>query len=112
MCVFCQIVNGEIPCKKVYENEWVLAFEDINPQAPVHVVMIPKVHKDSISSFQPEDDKLMIVLFKSIQQIVAQMKLQEKGFRVVVNTGVDGGQTVDHLHFHILGGRILTWPPG
>lgn len=111
-CIFCKIVEGEIPAKKVYENEHVVAFEDISPQAPVHVLVIPKKHISSLLELQPEDEQLAAELLFSLKRVAKQLELDEKGFRVVNNIGEDGGQTVYHIHFHLLGGRSLTWPPG
>lgn len=112
MCLFCDMNQGKIPCRKVYEDEWVFAIKDIHPQAPIHILVIPKVHKDNLLSFEPTDNQLLMAVFQSIQKITSDMKISETGFRVVMNTGPMGGQTVDHVHFHVLGGRIMTWPPG
>jgi len=108
-CVFCKIVSGEIPSKVVYEDDNVLAFNDIEPQAPIHIVVIPKKHFANI--LELNDSNILNAIFDSIRKIVDEQKI-EKGFRIVCNTGTDGGQTVDHLHFHILAGRNLQWPPG
>ena len=101
-CIFCKIVNGEIPSQKVYEDDLVLAFKDINPQAPVHILVIPKKHIDSAVSLTEEDDILIAHIFKIVRQIAKEQNL-ENGFRLVTNVGTDGGQSVKHLHFHILG---------
>ncbi|NBV41756.1 histidine triad nucleotide-binding protein [bacterium] len=111
-CIFCKIVKGEIPAKPVYESELVSAFFDIAPQAPVHVLVVPKLHVRSINDFPADRPELAIGLFGAIQKLVVQLGIAETGYRVVANTGQDGGQTVDHLHFHILGGRPFHWPPG
>lgn len=108
-CIFCKIVSGEIPSKIVYEDGNVLAFNDIDPQAPVHIVVIPKKHFANI--LELNDSTILNAIFDSIRKIADEQKM-EKGFRIVCNTGSDGGQTVDHLHFHILAGRNLQWPPG
>ena len=108
-CIFCKIVSGEIPSKVVYEDDNVLAFNDIEPQAPIHIVVIPKKHFANI--LELNDSNILNAIFDSIRKIVDEQKI-EKGFRIVCNTGTDGGQTVDHLHFHILAGRNLQWPPG
>lgn len=108
-CIFCKIVSGEIPSKIVYEDDNVLAFNDIDPQAPVHIVVIPKKHFANI--LELNDSTILNAIFDSIRKIADEQKM-EKGFRIVCNTGSDGGQTVDHLHFHILAGRNLQWPPG
>ena len=101
-CIFCKIVNGEIPSQKVYEDDLVLAFKDINPQAPVHILVIPKKHIDSAVALTEEDDQLIAHIFKVIREIAKEQDL-ENGFRLVTNVGTDGGQSVKHLHFHILG---------
>ena len=101
-CIFCKIVNGEIPCQKVYEDDLVLAFKDINPQAPVHILVIPKKHIDSAVALTEEDDQLIAHVFKVVGEIAKEQDL-ENGFRLVTNVGTDGGQSVKHLHFHILG---------
>lgn len=111
-CIFCKILKGEIPCKKVYEDEQVLAFHDVNPAAPVHVLVIPKKHIADIAQVSAEDMVYVNAAILAVQKIVQEMNLSEDGFRVVINTGKMGGQTVPHLHFHILGGRMLAWPPG
>lgn len=106
-CIFCKIVNGEIPSSKVYEDELVLAFNDINPCAPVHILVIPKKHIESAVKLTDEDDKLIAHIFKVIRKIAQEQGL-EKGFRLVSNVGEDGGQTVKHLHFHILGKKRFS----
>ncbi len=111
-CIFCGIVAGNIPAEKVYEDDQVLAFKDINPVAPVHILVIPKKHISSAAAVKAEDTSLMGHLFTVIPQVAEQLKVSEKGFRIVNNCGSDGQQTVDHIHFHLLGGRQLTWPPG
>ncbi|WP_353894346.1 histidine triad nucleotide-binding protein [Proteinivorax hydrogeniformans] len=107
-CLFCKIVQGEISTDKVYENDDVLAFNDIEPQAPVHVLIIPKDHYPNIQKTPSED---VAKIFDAIKEIAKQLNLDE-GFRIVNNCGNFGGQTVDHLHFHLLGKRKLKWPPG
>lgn len=108
-CLFCKIVQGLIPCDKVYEDEKVLAFKDIVPKAPVHVLVIPKTHMASLA--EVTDFDTMGHIIRVIKTISNELGLKD-GFRVVVNTGRDGGQTVGHLHFHLLGGRAMGWPPG
>lgn len=108
-CIFCKIVSGEIPSKVVYEDENVLAFNDIDPQAPIHIVVIPKKHFANI--LELNDSSILSAIFESIKKIAAEQKMKD-GFRIVCNTGSQGGQTVEHLHFHILSGRNLQWPPG
>ena len=108
-CVFCKIVAGEIPSRKVYEDDRTLAFYDLDPKAPVHVLVIPKRHLGSI--LDPASPEEAEALFRAVQKVAALLEL-EKGFRCVVNTGEDGGPTVGHLHIHLLGKRKLAWPPG
>ena len=110
-CLFCKIIDGEIPSDKVYEDEKVLCFNDIEPQAPVHCLLIPKKHIPSINDVEGEDGELLAYMMLKIKEIAAMMNL-ENGYRVVINCGEDGLQTVQHLHLHILGKRKLTWPPG
>ena len=111
-CVFCKIVGGEIPAKKVYEDEQVLAFHDIKPQAPLHLLIIPKKHIPSIMEATAEDAALLGQLLFKAQEIAQNNGCAEKGARFVINCKSDGGQTVDHIHCHVLGGRFMTWPPG
>lgn len=111
-CIFCKIINGEIPCNKVYEDDKVLAFKDINPEAPIHVLLIPKIHIASINDLNHQDSHLISHIFLTIQNIAKELEIDESGYRVVTNTGKDGGQTVNHMHFHLLAGRSLNWPPG
>ena len=109
-CLFCRIVAGEIPCTKVYEDEEVLAFRDINPQAPTHVLVIPKAHVGNIASM-PSGDVLGPV-FAAAAKVACQEGIDKSGYRLVFNVGADAGETVPHLHLHVLGGRALCWPPG
>lgn len=110
-CLFCKIAAGEIPSTKVYETEEVLAFQDIDPKAPFHVIVIPKKHIASAAEITPENSGVVAKIFEAIAVIAAEHKL-EGGFRVVNNCGEDGGQTVGHIHFHLLARRNLAWPPG
>lgn len=110
-CLFCKIIDGSIPSKSVYQDEKCYAFADINPQAPVHFLVAPREHIDSLMQAKPEHAALLGHLLLTAAEI-AQSKGLSNGYRVVVNTGSDGGQTVDHVHVHVLGGRSLTWPPG
>jgi histidine triad (HIT) family protein len=111
-CLFCKIVAGEIPSDVVYQNEDVLVFKDINPQAPVHVLVIPKAHYANLAEAVRADAALAAKTLAAVAEVAKQLGLEEPGYRVVVNTGRDGQQTVDHLHFHLLGARPMTWPPG
>ena len=106
-CLFCKIVAGEIPSTKVYEDELVLAFRDIAPQAPTHILVIPKTHISSVDGITAENSNIVAHIFEVIPQIAKAEKL-ENGYRVVSNCGADAGQTVHHLHFHILGGKVLA----
>ncbi len=107
MCVFCKIVKGELPAKVVYEDEKVMAFHDINPQAPVHVLVIPKKHIPTLNDISEEDKELIGHIFTVIKEIAKEMGIDERGYRVLVNCNRDGGQEVFHLHFHLLGGKPL-----
>ena len=112
-CIFCKIANKEIPSTAVFEDEQVIAFKALEPQAPVHVLVIPKKHIVSVGALQVEDkDVVSHILCDVIPKIAKEQGIAEKGFRVVANTGAEGGQTVNHLHFHVLGGRSMQWPPG
>ena len=106
MCLFCKIINKEIPSNIILENDEFLAFHDINPKAPVHILAIPKIHVDSFNEVNPE---LMANMTKFIQDIALEFQLDESGYRVITNIGDDGGQEVKHLHFHVLGGAKLKW---
>jgi len=108
-CLFCKIINGEIPSKKVYEDDHVYAFHDINPVAPIHVLTIPKKHISSLLDIQDDDKELIGHLHLSLQKIAKQLGVDESGFRVITNTGKEGQQTVFHLHYHLIGGRQLAW---
>jgi len=111
-CIFCKIVKGEIPSSKLYEDEELLAFNDLNPQAPVHFLVIPKKHIQNIMELDAADTELMGKLLFKAQELAKSSGCAEKGGRFVINCKSHGGQTVDHLHLHVLGGRPLTWPPG
>src|SRR5262245_21717527 len=111
-CLFCRIVNREIPASIVYEDDGVLAFNDINPQAPTHVLVIPKRHIESLNHLQPDDDAMVGELARRAAAIAKQRGVSGSGFRTVFNTNRDAGQTVFHIHLHLLGGRSMAWPPG
>jgi histidine triad (HIT) family protein len=110
-CIFCKIVAGAIPAKKVSEDEQMLAFHDIDPKAPTHILVIPKRHVASLAAVEPEDAALMGRLLLAAAEVAREQGLS-KGYRVAISTGPEGGQTVDHLHLHVLGGRQMHWPPG
>ena len=111
-CIFCKIINGEIPSKKVYEDDKVYAFYDITPEAPVHFLVIPKEHIESANDLNDNNIDIVSHIFKVINKLVVELNISDKGYRVINNCGEDGGQTVKHIHFHVLAGRSLKWPPG
>ncbi|AKL98168.1 histidine triad nucleotide-binding protein [Endomicrobium proavitum] len=111
-CIFCKIAKGEIPSDKVYEDELVFAFKDISPQAPVHVVIIPKKHIKSLSDSAQTDKETLGHIQYVAGKIAETFPQLQNGYRVINNCGSDGGQTVFHIHYHLLGGRIFGWPPG
>ncbi|MFZ7103418.1 MAG: histidine triad nucleotide-binding protein [Peptococcaceae bacterium] len=111
-CIFCKIVNKEIPTQIVYEDDTVIAFNDIAPQAPVHVLVIPKKHVADITSLEETELPLLAHIFKILRQIAKEKGIEDEGYRIVNNCKDYGGQTVGHLHFHLLGGRQMQWPPG
>ena len=106
-CIFCKIIKGDIPADKVYEDDEILAFKDINPAAPIHILVIPKKHINNLLEIQAEDEILITKIYKVINKIVKDMNIEKDGFRVIVNCGRDAGQEVMHLHFHILAGKKL-----
>ncbi len=108
-CLFCKIANGEIPSSKVFEDDRVTAFRDIDPKAPVHVLIVPQKHCASILE---ADAETVAALFETAKKLAHELNVEENGFRLVINTGRDGGQSVPHLHVHLLGARALAWPPG
>ena len=107
-CIFCKIINGEIPSTSVYKDEQTYAFRDIQPAAPTHILIVPQKHIDSINAMMPEDEGTIGHLFTVAKQIAAQEGLAENGYRLIINTNADAGQTVFHIHLHLLGGRQLT----
>ena len=111
-CIFCKIANKEIPSNIVYEDEKVLAFHDINPQAPYHILVIPKKHLSTLLELEEEDKELIGHIYLVINKIAKDLGFAERGFRVVVNCKEEAGQTIFHIHFHILAGRPMDWPPG
>ena len=110
-CLFCKIQAGEIPCKKAYENEEIFAFHDINPQAPVHVLVIPRKHIVSLDDASNDDGELLGRVLFSIKRLARELGVSS-GYRVVTNIGGSAGQSVFHIHFHLIGGREMGWPPG
>ena len=110
--IFKRIIDREIPADIIYEDDRCLAFRDVNPQAPTHVLVIPKKEIASIDALAEEDGELVAHLWQVIRKLGRELHVAESGYRVVVNNGPDGGQTVDHLHFHLLAGRPMNWPPG
>ena len=111
-CLFCAIVAGDIPSTQVLETDQILAFRDIDPQAPTHVLIIPKAHYPDVAALAAADAALLGEVIDAARQVAADEGVAEAGYRVVFNTGVQAGQTVPHVHGHVLGGRSLTWPPG
>jgi histidine triad (HIT) family protein len=111
-CVFCKIIDGAIPSKKIYEDDEMLAFHDVSPQAPIHFLVIPKKHVPNIMEMEEADSILMGKILYKAQSIAKELGCEENGARFVINCKSDGGQTVDHIHLHVLGGRSLDWPPG
>jgi histidine triad (HIT) family protein len=111
-CIFCKIGAHEIQAMVVYEDSDILAFRDINPQAPVHVLIIPKKHFTSVNDFTNNETELLGRLMLAGKNIARQERLNDRGYRLVMNCGADGGQSVAHVHMHLIGGRTMTWPPG
>lgn len=111
-CLFCSIVEKKVSAQVVYEDENVLAFEDINPQAPIHVLIVPKKHISSVLEIEPADNVLMGKLFQAARKIARDRNVDQRGFRLVLNCNRDAGQTVFHIHLHLLAGRLMHWPPG
>jgi histidine triad (HIT) family protein len=111
-CLFCRIIRKEIPSKIVFENEKVLAFRDIDPKAPVHILVVPKKHISGLDSSTADDARLLGEMLVAAKDIAKKEKLDESGYRVVINNGKDAGQAVAHIHYHLLGGRKFQWPPG
>jgi len=111
-CLFCKIISGEIPSSKVYEDDKVYAFNDIDPQAPVHFLVVPKKHIASALEIDDSNADIVGHVFKVVARLAGEMGFDKNGYRIVNNCGVDGGQTVGHIHFHVLAGRNIGWPPG
>jgi len=111
-CIFCKIASGELESDIVYSDDQCVAFRDLNPQAPVHVLLVPRKHIENLNGLTPDDRGLVGALVSAAPMVAAQLGLAVDGYRVVANVGRFGGQSVDHLHLHILGGRPMRWPPG
>jgi histidine triad (HIT) family protein len=109
-CLFCKVASGEIPSERVYEDDTVVVFRDINPQAPTHVLAIPRRHLASVHDLADADGELLTALFRAMRTVATELGLS--GYRIVSNVGAESGQSVFHLHFHLLGGRPMSWPPG
>lgn len=111
-CLFCKIRDGDIPCDKVYENDDVIAFRDVNPQAPTHILIVPHKHIATINDLEDEDKDIVGQMLLAAQDIAGYEGIAEDGYRLVMNCNARAGQTVFHIHLHLMGGRVMTWPPG
>lgn len=111
-CLFCKIINGDIPSDIIYKTDSILAFNDINPQAPHHILIIPQKHIPTLNDLYTENKNLVGDMFIAAKKIAMDLEISESGFRVVMNCNADAGQAVFHIHLHLLGGRQMTWPPG
>ncbi len=111
-CIFCKIINKDLPASIIYEDERMIAFDDINPQAPVHVLLIPKEHYSSLNDIPEEKKDILSHLIIKAREIAQEKEIAGSGYRIVLNTARESGQDVLHIHFHLLGGRQMTWPPG
>ncbi len=111
-CLFCKIIEGEIPCDRVYENDQVIAFRDVNPQAPTHILVIPRKHISTVNDLTADDKNIVGEMLLAAQAVAKQEGIEESGYRLVMNCNEGAGQTVFHIHLHILGGRRMHWPPG
>jgi len=111
-CLFCKILAGEIPADLVYESDTAVGFRDVNPQAPTHVLVIPRKHIATINDIEPDDQEILGSLYTAAREIAADAGIAEKGYRAVMNCNEGAGQSVFHIHLHVLGGRVLVWPPG
>ena len=111
-CLFCKILDGEIPCDKVYENEHVIAFRDLNPQAPTHVLVIPRKHISTVNDLSADDKNIVGEMMLAAQAVAKQEGIDDSGYRLIMNCNEGAGQTVFHIHLHVLGGRRMNWPPG
>ncbi len=111
-CIFCKIINKEIQASMVFEDEKIIAFNDINPQAPIHILLVPREHFSSLNEIPEEKKNILSHLLLKARQIAQEKGIAEKGYRIVLNTARDSGQEVLHIHFHLFGGRRMQWPPG
>ncbi len=111
-CIFCKIVGGQIPAGIVFQNDQVTAFRDVNPQMPVHVLVVPNQHIANTEALEPEHDTVVGAVIRAAREVARREGLSERGYRTVINTGPDASNTVPHLHVHVLGGRSMSWPPG
>jgi histidine triad (HIT) family protein len=111
-CLFCKIREGEIPCDKVYENDDIIAFRDVNPQAPTHVLIVPRKHIATVNDLEEDDKDIVGNMLLAAKKIAADEGIAEDGYRLVLNCNSKAGQTVFHIHMHLIGGRVMTWPPG
>lgn len=111
-CLFCKIRDGEIPCEKLYEDDDVIAFRDVNPQAPTHVLIVPVKHISTVNDLEESDTDIVGKMMLAAKKIAADEGIAEDGYRLVMNCNARAGQTVFHIHLHLMGGRMLTWPPG
>jgi histidine triad (HIT) family protein len=111
-CLFCNIVNGKIPAKIIYRDDFVVAFDDINPQAPQHKLIVPHKHVSTLNEVHPEDNELIGHMVQTAKMLAKQLNIADEGYRLVMNCNAGAGQTVFHIHLHLLGGRLLNWPPG
>lgn len=111
-CLFCKIIKKQIPAKIVYEDEKIIAFHDINPQAPVHFLVIPKKHISAIAAMDSQDEPLIGYVMHMAKKLAENVGIEKEGYRVVINNGPNAGQAVAHIHIHVIGGRKLQWPPG
>ena len=111
-CLFCKIRDGEMPCDMVYESDDVMAFRDVNPQAPTHILVVPRKHISTVNDLKEEDKNIVGDMFLAAKKIAADEGIEEDGYRLVVNCNSKAGQTVFHIHMHLIGGRVMTWPPG
>lgn len=111
-CLFCKVVKGELPAKIIYEDDKVVAFDDINPQAPYHKLIIPKKHIATLNDLQLEDNELIGYMVQTAKKLASEFNIAQEGYRLVINCNPGAGQTVFHIHVHLLGGRQMIWPPG